>query len=74
MTRTPEERRAEAVAALLGPGSRRRELMEQVAEVDSQLRPLVRAAIEASVPQMRIVEITGIARGTVRAWSRSPGE
>lgn len=70
MSRTPEELRAEAVTALLAPGAERRDLMAKVAEIDSRLRPLVRSAIAAGVPQMRIVEITGIARGTVRAWSR----
>ena len=70
MTRTPEDLRAEAVGALMAPGTERRKLMAKVADIDSTLRPLVRAAIEAGVPQMRIVEITGIARNTVRAWSR----
>jgi hypothetical protein len=72
MSRTPEELRAEAVGALMGPGGERRELMAKVVEVDSRLRPLVRSAIEARVPQMRIVEITGLARGTVREWSKAP--
>jgi len=74
MTRTPEEIRAEAVAALAAPGAERRELTARVAEIDATLRPLVRKAVEAGVPQPRIGELTGLARGTIRAWSRNPAE
>ena len=74
MTRTPEERRAQAVAALMTPGEERRELLARVAELDGDLRPLVREAVAAGVPQPRIVEITGLARNTIRAWSRAAAE
>jgi hypothetical protein len=70
MSRTPEEIRAEAVVALTQPGAERRELSARLSEVDATLRPLVRRAVEAGVPQPRIMELTGLARGTVRAWSR----
>jgi hypothetical protein len=71
MTRTPEEIRAEAVSALMGPGAERRSLVARVAEVTETLRPLVRQAVTAGVPQPRIMEITGLARNTIREWSRA---
>ncbi len=70
MTRTPEQVRAEAVAALVEPGTERLELMARVADVDATLRPLVRAAVEAGVPGLRVRELPGLARGTIRAWSQ----
>ncbi|MEU5840142.1 hypothetical protein ABZ820_41785 [Streptomyces diacarni] len=70
MTRTPEEARAAAVAALAGPGAERRELSARLSALDETLRPLVREAVSAGVPQPRIGELTGLARNTVRAWSR----
>ncbi len=74
MVRTPEEIRAEAVSALMAPGEERRALLARVAEIDAMLRPLIRSAVEAGVPQPRIVEITGVARNTIRAWSRAATE
>lgn len=71
MARTPEEIRAQAVGALMAPGEERRTLLARVAELDETLRPLVREAVGAGVPQPRIVEITGLARNTIRAWSRT---
>lgn len=68
MSPTPEEVRAEAVAALAEPGSERLRLTSRVAEVDETLRPLVRRAVAAGVPQTRVRELTGLARGTIRAW------
>lgn len=68
MSPTPEEMRAEAVAALAGPGSERLELTAKVASLDETLRPLVRRAVAAGVPQTRVRELTGLARGTIRAW------
>lgn len=69
MGRTPEEARAEAVAALMDPGSERLTLMARVAEIDEALRPLVRAAVDAGVPQTRVRDLTGLARGTIRSWT-----
>lgn len=74
MVRTPEEIRAEAVSALMAPGEERRRLLARVTEIDETLRPLIRNAVEAGVPQPRIVEITGVARNTIRAWSRTATE
>ncbi len=74
MSRTPEEIRAEAVAALMTPGEERRALVARVAELDAALRPLIRQAVEVGVPQPRIGEITGLARNTIRAWSRAADE
>jgi hypothetical protein len=67
-TPTPEQIRAEAVAALSEPGRERLKLTAQLAEVDSRLRPLVRQAIEAGVPRTRVRELTGLARGTINLW------
>jgi hypothetical protein len=70
MSPTPEEAKAAAVAALVGPGGQRLELMRRVEELDEVLRPLVRRAVAAGVPKTRIRELTGLARGTVGAWSK----
>jgi len=70
MSPTPEEARAAAVAALVGPGGQRLELMRRVEELDEALRPLVRQAVAAGVPKTRIRELTGLARGTIGAWSK----
>ena len=68
MSPTPEESRAAAVSALVGPGQDRLEAVARVAEIDGRLRPLVRQAIAAGVPGTRVRELTGLARGTIRAW------
>ena len=68
MSRTPEEDRAAAVTALAGPGRERLDAVARVAEIDGRLRPLVRDAIAAGVPGTRVRELTGLARGTIRAW------
>lgn len=70
MTQTPEEIRAAAVAALMTPGAERLQLAARMAELETTLRPLVRDAVAAGIPQSRITELTGLARNTVRAWSR----
>jgi hypothetical protein len=70
MARTPEEIRAAAVAALIGPGGERLVVAARLAELDETLRPLVRDAAAAAVPQARIGELTGLARNTIRAWVR----
>ena len=69
MTRTPEEIRAEAVNALMAPGADRIAAVAKVAEANEKLRPLVQAAVAAGVPQPRIMEITGLARNTIRDWA-----
>jgi hypothetical protein len=66
---TPEQIRAEAVEELTGPGRQRLELARQMSQVDETLRPIVRKALGAGVPATRIRELTGLARGTIRAWS-----
>jgi hypothetical protein len=70
MASTPEEIRAAAVAALIAPGGERRQVAARLTELDAVLRPLVRDAVAAGVPQPRIGELTGLARNTIRAWSR----
>ena len=72
MSLTPEEIRAKAVNALMGPGGERRSLTARLAEVDATLRPLVREAVAAGIAHPRIMELTGLARGTVREWSKTP--
>lgn len=68
--KTPAQLRADAEAALRGPGQRRIDLLTQLEEVDAGLRPLIRAAREMEVPIRRITELTAVAPNTVRAWSR----
>ncbi|MEU6012333.1 hypothetical protein [Streptomyces sp. NPDC047453] len=68
--KTPAELRADAEAALRGPGQRRIELLAQLEAVDAELRPLVREARRMEVPIRRVTELTAVAPNTVRAWSR----
>jgi len=74
MSPTPEEIRAEVVNALAGPGGERLSLTARLAEVDATLKPLVRRAVDAGIVHPRIMELTGLARGTIRAWTRTPAD
>ena len=67
--KTPAQMRADAEAALRGPGQRRIKLLQKLEELDAELRPIVRAARDVEVPLRRIGELTGIAPNTVRAWT-----
>lgn len=50
-------------------GRRRRKLEAQLAEVDKDLEPEIFAAAQANVPQVDIIEWTGLARESVRLKS-----
>lgn len=66
--KTPAELRAEAEAAIVPLGRRRVALLAQLDEVESELRPLVAAAVRMEVPYRRINELTAVAPNTARAW------
>jgi hypothetical protein len=68
----PEHAQADAVAAIVGPGAERIRLTARLAELDGVLKPLIRTAAEAGVRPSRIIELTGLSKNTVRAWSQSP--
>lgn len=67
---TPADLRDRATAALKEPGERRRALLAQLAEVDTELRPLVRTAVRMEVSQRQIQTLTGLSRTTVGLWGR----
>lgn len=68
--KTPAQLRADAEAALAGPGQRRIRLLAELEEVETELRPLIRSAREIELPIRRITELTAVAPNTIRAWMR----
>lgn len=70
MTTDIEDRRAAAVRALVGPGDERMRLVNRLADLDAQLRPLVQEARAAGVTQARVVQLTGLAPNTVGKWAK----
>ncbi|POX57446.1 hypothetical protein C3492_43540 [Streptomyces sp. Ru62] len=72
--KTPAELRAEAEAALKGPGQRRIKLLAELEAIDAELRPLIREARRMEVSIRRITDLTAVAPNTVRAWARSEAE
>ncbi|MDI5965749.1 hypothetical protein [Streptantibioticus silvisoli] len=70
---TPASLRADAEEALTPLGRERIELVTKLAGIDKKLRPLVVNAVVAEVSERRISELTGLARGTIRAW-KSPAK
>lgn len=70
----PEHAQADAIAAIVDPGAERIRLMARLAEIDGTLKPLIRTATQVGVRQGRIIELTGLSKNTIRAWSRDPGE
>ncbi|MFE9927222.1 hypothetical protein ACFYQA_38660 [Streptomyces sp. NPDC005774] len=68
--KTPAQLRADAEAALTGPGQRRIRLLAELEEVETELRPLIRSAREVELPIRRITELTAVAPNTIRAWMR----
>lgn len=72
--KTPAQLRAEAEAALKGPGQRRIRLLAQMDAIDAELRPLIRSAREVEVSIRRISELTAVSPNTVRAWVAAPAE
>jgi DNA-directed RNA polymerase specialized sigma24 family protein len=69
---TPADIRLRAEEALKAPGKRRVATMRKLAEIDTELRPLVVAAHRNEVPYRRIQELTGLSPSTVRAWTKAP--
>ncbi|MEE1774584.1 MULTISPECIES: hypothetical protein [Actinomycetes] len=72
--KTPAQLRADAEAALRGPGQQRIKLLAQLDKIDAELRPLIRSAREVELPIRRITELTAVATNTVRAWSKTAGD
>jgi uncharacterized protein YerC len=66
-----ERRRADALAALIEPGKRRREAATTTAELDHQLRPLIAEAVALGCPYRRIQELTGLSIDTIGRWART---
>jgi hypothetical protein len=70
-TPTPAQLRAAAEDALRPLGQERIRLITRLEQLDAELKPLVAAAVEAEVSERRIGQLTSLARGTVRSWSRT---
>lgn len=68
--KTPAQLRADAEAPLVKIGKRRKQLLAELAEIDTELRPLVVTAVRMEVPYRRIHELTGIAPNTAMKWRR----
>ncbi|MEV5667113.1 hypothetical protein [Streptomyces flaveolus] len=71
---TPRMLRERAENELRPVAQRRVELLAELEEIDSKLRPLVRKAVAAEVSYRRISSLSGLSPTTIRAWSRDPGE
>lgn len=66
-----EQKRADALAALVEPGRRRKEAVTAAEAVDEELRPLVAAAVLVSAPYRRIRELTGLSPTTIGTWAHA---
>ncbi|MFF2354924.1 hypothetical protein ACFVVL_34800 [Kitasatospora sp. NPDC058115] len=62
--------RAQAEAALEGPGAARIRAKRLLGLADDDLRPLVSAAVKAGVPLRRIAALTGLTTNTVMLWGK----
>ena len=71
---TPAQLRALAEGELRPVAQRRVRLLAELAECETELRPLVRRAIRAEVSYRRISALSGLSPATIRAWSRDPEE
>jgi hypothetical protein len=69
--KTPAQLRATAEAALIPLGKKRRRLIEQLAEIDQEMRPLIVEAVRMEVPYRRIRDLTAISPNTAAAWKRA---
>lgn len=69
-TPSPAEIRAEAESRLIPGGKRRRKLLEQLDDIDTELRPLILAARRAEVSLRRIQDLTGVTPNTIRAMEQ----
>lgn len=71
---TPRMLREQAEEALRPVAQRRVELLAELEACDTELKPLVRRAVEAEVSYRRISSLSGLSPNTIRAWSRKEGE
>lgn len=69
-----EQRRADALAALVEPGRKRRHGARTVQGADDELRPLVAVAVREGCPYRRIRELTGLSLSTIGAWAGEVGQ
>lgn len=67
---TIEDQRADVVRRMSGPGARRVELLQELAELDRILKPLVAEASELGVTTRRIGALIGLASSAVSTWAR----
>ena len=51
-------------------GQRRIDLLAQLEDVESQLRPVVREAVRVEVSQRRISALTALSTTTIGKWTR----
>lgn len=65
----PEHAQADAIAALVEPGDKRMRLMQEIAIVDAELKPLVKEAVRLGVTQVRIMSLTNLSKNTIKAWA-----
>ena len=72
MTSEPliEQRRADALAALIEPGRQRRAATTSTRTADETLHPLVIAAVDAGCSYRRIRDVTGLSLDTIGTWAR----
>jgi hypothetical protein len=66
-----EQQQADALAALIEPGRRRRAAVTTAADADAELHPLVVAAVRAGCSYRRIRQLTGLSLDTIGAWART---
>lgn len=67
-TELPEERQVAALRRVAELGARKRRLQAELDEVMAAMRPAVLAAHEAGVTAQRIIQVSGLGRGTLYAW------
>jgi DNA-directed RNA polymerase specialized sigma24 family protein len=66
--KTIEDQRADIVRRMSGPGARRIELLQELAELDRTIRPLVIKASGLGLTTRRIGEIVGLTGSAVCKW------
>ncbi|MFF3420985.1 hypothetical protein ACFYW9_41085 [Streptomyces sp. NPDC002698] len=64
---TPADLRAAAERSLVAPGKKRLKAVAALKALDAELEPLVVEALRNEVSALRISELTGIHRNTIRA-------
>jgi hypothetical protein len=66
-----EQRRADALAALVAPGRKRKEGIAVTQAAEDELRPLVATAVQVNAPYRRIRELTGLSLDTIGTWAHA---